>query len=302
MSSAGRRTTVLVVDDDQVLLQVLNRVLKRAGYDVLPVASATEAREKVTQRPDLGLIDLALPDGNGVELAQGLHAEFPGLPLILMTAYPPRPGDYPGLDKEFARVLTKPVNLGDLQQVLPEVLKDGPRLKALPAATAESIPVATPGAAHPHRPLPVARETPRRPSRLKAVRSAGLLVLIVAILVLVIAFVAGVPIPGLASTYEDKTELPPPPLAVDLIKGKPHTLHVPEETRIALGIRKGKEDVFAIAKKPTAMQPLVLSGSTALDPTRLMRIRVRFTPAEVVRIGQTAEPPSRTASGQTEFR
>jgi cobalt-zinc-cadmium efflux system membrane fusion protein len=148
----------------------------------------------------------------------------------------------------------------------------------------------------------VAREIDPRPSHFKRLRSAGVLVLIVAVLVFVIAFVAGVPIPGLASAHEDKTELPPPPLAVDLVKGKPHTLHVPEETRIALGIRKGKEDQFAFAKKPVAMRPLVLAGSTALDPTRLMRIRVRFTPAEVFKIGQTPEPPSRTASGQTEFR
>jgi cobalt-zinc-cadmium efflux system membrane fusion protein len=73
---------------------------------------------------------------------------------------------------------------------------------------------------------------------------------------------------------------------VELVKGKRGTVFVPDDVREALGIRKGKKDQVAIARRPTTGTPLVLPGSTALDPTRLLRIRARFAPAEVVKIGE----------------
>ena len=67
-----------------------------------------------------------------------------------------------------------------------------------------------------------------------------------------------------------------------------------------LGIRKGNQDLFAVAQAPTTTQPILLSGSTALDPTRLARIRARFAPARVVEIGQVQDLSGK--SGQTELR
>jgi membrane fusion protein, heavy metal efflux system len=95
-------------------------------------------------------------------------------------------------------------------------------------------------------------------------------------------------------------------LAVELVDGQPHTLFVPEDVRNALGIRKENADLIAIAQRPTSTRPLVMPGSTALDPTRIFRIRARFAPspssAEVVRIGQVAQDPRRSATLQTTFR
>jgi membrane fusion protein, heavy metal efflux system len=90
----------------------------------------------------------------------------------------------------------------------------------------------------------------------------------------------------------------PPGLA--LVPGQPHTLAVPEEVCAALGIRKGEHEAVAVARVPDTMPPLVLPGSTALDPTRLARIRARFAPARVVQIAQVSDRSPKT--GQTEFR
>ena len=79
-------------------------------------------------------------------------------------------------------------------------------------------------------------------------------------------------------------------LAVELVAGKPNSLLVPEEVRKSLGIRKGNVDQIAVAEKPTRTRPLVMPGSTALDPARLIRVRVRFAPAEVVEIGKIDDP------------
>src|SRR5262249_22278878 len=77
-----------------------------------------------------------------------------------------------------------------------------------------------------------------------------------------------------------------------------HTLSVPRPVRETLGIEKAGKQLVAGAKRPTKGQPMVLPGSTALDPTRLLRIRARFAPAEVVRIGEAFVP----GNGKTEAR
>jgi cobalt-zinc-cadmium efflux system membrane fusion protein len=95
-------------------------------------------------------------------------------------------------------------------------------------------------------------------------------------------------------------------LGVELVKGQPNTLFVPAEVREALGIRKNNVDLIAVAKKPTHSRPLVMAGSTALDPTRLFRVRARFAPspssAEVTEIAQVTEDPAQTGKLESVFR
>jgi cobalt-zinc-cadmium efflux system membrane fusion protein len=115
-------------------------------------------------------------------------------------------------------------------------------------------------------------------------------VVVVALVVLAgfILYVVGVPIPGLSSAAEGKTVEKAPPAKIEVLsrKGEPPTVQVPEDVRRSLGIRdRAGNDRMATATEPTAARPLVLSGSTALDPARLIRIRARFAPAEVVEIG-----------------
>jgi len=80
---------------------------------------------------------------------------------------------------------------------------------------------------------------------------------------------------------------PPPNLpTVQLVKGMPYTLEVPKDVRDALGIGPALS-----AQPPTRTRPVVLPGSTALDPTRIMRVRTRFS-AEVIEIRQVREAPN----------
>jgi cobalt-zinc-cadmium efflux system membrane fusion protein len=78
--------------------------------------------------------------------------------------------------------------------------------------------------------------------------------------------------------------------SVELVEDKPNSLRVPLEVRKALGMQKDKADQIAVAQQPTRKLPLVMPGSTALDPARLIRVRVRFAPAEVVEIGKIDDP------------
>jgi cobalt-zinc-cadmium efflux system membrane fusion protein len=76
----------------------------------------------------------------------------------------------------------------------------------------------------------------------------------------------------------------------------PHTLNVPERVRKALAIQDS-----TIVQPPTQARPMVMPGSTALDPSRVKHIRTRFN-AEVVEIPQVPDGVRRTEAGHTVLR
>jgi cobalt-zinc-cadmium efflux system membrane fusion protein len=84
--------------------------------------------------------------------------------------------------------------------------------------------------------------------------------------------------------------------AVELVEDMHHTLYIPERVRKAMGI---KDSVPAQA--PTQGKPLVMPGSTALDPARVTRIRTRFN-AVVNEIPKVVDGDRRMTSGETAFR
>jgi len=116
----------------------------------------------------------------------------------------------------------------------------------------------------------------------------------------------GSPPPEKAKEKEAPAAADAPPITVDLVRGKPHTLFVPENVRTALGIRKDNVDLVAIAERPTRTRPLIMPGTTALDPTRILRVRALFAPspssAKVIEIGQVADDPRATGARTTVFR
>ncbi len=112
-------TTILVVDDDEVLSRVLSRILTRQGHSVARAGSAGQAMQMARDHSfQLALIDLCLPDGDGIKLARQLRAEQPDLVLIMITAYPLSIREHRGLASDFTRVLVKPLDLAELRQAV----------------------------------------------------------------------------------------------------------------------------------------------------------------------------------------
>src|SRR5712691_1018337 len=84
-SSAG---SVLIIDDEAAIRESLETLLEMEGYDVQSAASAEEGLTRIGSRPyDLVLLDLALPDRNGIDLLAELHVHDPQLAVIMITAY-----------------------------------------------------------------------------------------------------------------------------------------------------------------------------------------------------------------------
>ena len=80
--------SVLIVDDEVVLRSAICDFLHKSGYDTADADSCTETLEIVRQkRPDAAVIDYALPDGNALELMEGLKAVDPVLPCIVLTGH-----------------------------------------------------------------------------------------------------------------------------------------------------------------------------------------------------------------------
>jgi cobalt-zinc-cadmium efflux system membrane fusion protein len=163
-----------------------------------------------------------------------------------------------------------------------------------------TAPPDVPDAPHAEPPAIGAPDLPtQRPGLIR--RLVNLLILLVVLLLLVVAggaWIGVLHIPGLSDEKAEEGDAPPKPLSVDLLDRPQYTLAVPVSVRDTLGLRKDGKEQVAVAQPPTKGHPLVLPGSTALDPARLLRIRARFAPAEVVKIGQVRD----RWQGRSEFR
>jgi two-component system KDP operon response regulator KdpE len=77
---------VLVCDDELQILRALRVVLKDAGFEVTATANAAEALDAAAVRPpDAAIIDLVLPDGNGIEVTRRLR-EWSEMPILVLSA------------------------------------------------------------------------------------------------------------------------------------------------------------------------------------------------------------------------
>ena len=82
-----RLRKVLVVDDEPEVRQVLLEFLSSRGYDVTGVSGGAEALAIVrTLKPDLVLLDVAMPDMDGLETLKRMVSVEPALPVIMVTA------------------------------------------------------------------------------------------------------------------------------------------------------------------------------------------------------------------------
>jgi len=82
----SEKPRVLVCDDEQQILRALRVILRDAGYEAVPASNADEALDRAAvQRPDAAIIDLVLPDLDGVELCRRLR-EWSDMPVIVLSA------------------------------------------------------------------------------------------------------------------------------------------------------------------------------------------------------------------------
>jgi len=80
--------TVVIIDDEKSVQATLAAILTRNGFEVHFGPNASQGRKKVEElKPDLVLLDLGLPDAEGFDVLRHIKAEFPAMPVIILTAH-----------------------------------------------------------------------------------------------------------------------------------------------------------------------------------------------------------------------
>jgi two-component system KDP operon response regulator KdpE len=119
--SAGRR--VLACDDELKILRALKLVLRPEGYEVLTAASIEEALDVVAlSAVDAAIVDLVLPDGNGIDLCRRLR-EWSSMPIIVLSAVGRQQEKVAALRAGADDYVTKPFDPQELVARLEAVLR-----------------------------------------------------------------------------------------------------------------------------------------------------------------------------------
>ena len=106
---------ILVVEDDPTIARHLERALAAQGHEVTVVGTGRDARIQSTEwKPDLVLLDLGLPDVDGVEVCRDLRADGSTAAIVVLTARAEEIDVIVGLDAGADDYLTKPVRLAEL--------------------------------------------------------------------------------------------------------------------------------------------------------------------------------------------
>ncbi|MGP9832952.1 sigma-54-dependent transcriptional regulator [Marinobacter sp. NSM] len=115
--------TILLVEDDQSLGQLLAEELEMDGYTMLRAGTVDEARQQLRgQRPSLIVSDLRLPDGDGLQVLSFQQAEHPGIPFIVITAFGTVDQAVDALKAGADDFLTKPLSTDHLRLKIKRLL------------------------------------------------------------------------------------------------------------------------------------------------------------------------------------
>ena len=119
-----KNPTVLVVDDEPDILQLLEITLSRMQLTTLKASSLAEAKASLkNQTPDLCLTDMKLPDGNGLTLIEHMQNHFPDVPVAMITAHGSVESAIEALKLGAFDFVTKPLALEKLRELVAHALK-----------------------------------------------------------------------------------------------------------------------------------------------------------------------------------
>jgi two-component system, OmpR family, KDP operon response regulator KdpE len=108
------RLRILVVDDEPPIRKLLRMGLTSQGYEVLEAANGRIALEQLDHKPDLVILDLGLPDIDGLELLRRLRHRQENLPIVVLSSRGDEAGKVAALDLGADDYVTKPFGMHEL--------------------------------------------------------------------------------------------------------------------------------------------------------------------------------------------
>jgi len=120
-----QKSTVLIVDDDQSILESSKAIVESAGYAVQTAETARDAiRKAKSDWFDIALLDIKLPDMEGTELLKRLQEIKPRMIKIMVTGSASLDNAIQSVNLEAKAYIVKPFNPADLLRVIDEKLKE----------------------------------------------------------------------------------------------------------------------------------------------------------------------------------
>lgn len=120
------RPTILIVDDERDILDLIEYNLKKEGFSVLTAEDGQEGINiAIEQLPDLILLDIMMPVFNGIEVCEMLrqHQETKSIPIVFLTARSDEKTEITGLDQGADDFLTKPISTVKLVSRIKAILR-----------------------------------------------------------------------------------------------------------------------------------------------------------------------------------
>jgi DNA-binding NtrC family response regulator len=120
-----RKTTILIVDDDPAMQEVLSILMEEWGYEFRVASNGLEGTEVANSwEPDVVISDVVMPDCSGLELLRNLKKGNPGRPVILITAAASIDAAVEAMKEGAQDFLTKPLDYSKLRALLQEAQRD----------------------------------------------------------------------------------------------------------------------------------------------------------------------------------
>ena len=118
--------TVVVIDDERTVQATLSAVLERNGYRVYVGPTASQGLKKIEEeKPDLVLLDLGLPDADGLVVLRQIRADYPALPVMILTANDTIANAIESIKLGAFHFLSKPYSSEELLSLCARALQQG---------------------------------------------------------------------------------------------------------------------------------------------------------------------------------
>jgi len=135
------RPRVLVVDDEPQIVRALKVVLREAGFEAVPASTAAEALDLAAVRPpQAAIVDLVLPDGDGVEVTRSLR-EWSEMPILVLSAMGDEDQKVRALEAGADDYITKPFGARELVARLQAALRRAAPSDEEPSIVVEGLEV-----------------------------------------------------------------------------------------------------------------------------------------------------------------
>src|SRR6266480_2034108 len=113
--STGRKTRILIVEDEPAMVAGLRDNFEFEGYDVISADNGADGLERaLTDDPDLVVLDVMMPRMSGLDVCKQLKARRPSLPIIMLTARGQEIDKVVGLELGADDYVTKPFSIREL--------------------------------------------------------------------------------------------------------------------------------------------------------------------------------------------